>query len=73
MNAALERVSLSAPVKGFIGQPRQALIDGRWQNAQSGKTFDVFNPATERAIATVADCEKADVDRGRRGGAQGVR
>jgi phenylacetaldehyde dehydrogenase len=62
MNTAVDMVSLSAPVKHFVGQPRQALIDGRWQNAQSGKTFDVFNPATEEVIAHCADCGKADVD-----------
>src|SRR6202012_1376931 len=33
-----------------------------WQNAQSGKTFEVFNPATEEVIARVADCKNADVD-----------
>jgi phenylacetaldehyde dehydrogenase len=55
-------VALSAPVKKFVGQPRQALINGRWQNAQDGKTFEVFNPATEGVIAHVADCKKADVD-----------
>ena len=62
MNTAVDMVPLSAPVKHFVGQARQALIDGRWQNAQSGKTFEVFNPATEAVIAHVADCGKADVD-----------
>ena len=62
MNAAIDMVALSAPVKKFVGQPRQALINGRWQNAQDGKTFEVFNPATEAVIAHVADCKKADVD-----------
>ena len=62
MNAAIDMVSLIAPVKSFVGQPRQALIDGRWQNAQAGGTFEVFNPATEAVIAQVADCKKADVD-----------
>jgi hypothetical protein len=41
MNTAVDMVSLSAPVKRFVGQARQALIDGRWQDAQSGKTFEV--------------------------------
>ena len=62
MSAAIDMVSLSAPVKSFVGQPRQALINGRWQNAQAGETFEVFNPATEAVIAHVADCKKADVD-----------
>ena len=62
MNAAVDILSLNAQVKRFIGQPRQALIDGRWQSAQGEETFDVFNPATEEVIARVADCKKADVD-----------
>src|SRR5579862_782607 len=62
MNAAVDILSLNPQVKRFIGQPRQALIDGRWQSAQGEETFDVFNPATEEVIARVADCKKADVD-----------
>jgi phenylacetaldehyde dehydrogenase len=62
MNAAVETVSLSARVRSFIGRPHQALIGGRWQEAQAGETFEVFNPATEEVIARVADCKKADVD-----------
>ena len=62
MNAAVDMVALSAPVKRFVGQARQALIDGRWQDAQSGATFEVFNPSNESVIARVADCKKADVD-----------
>jgi len=62
MNAAVDIISLSPRVRSFIGQPHQALIDGRWQAAADGKTFDVFNPATEEVIARVADCKKADVD-----------
>jgi len=62
MNAAVDIVSLSPRVKSFIGQPRQALIDGRWQSARDEETFEVFNPATEEVIAHVADCKKADVD-----------
>jgi phenylacetaldehyde dehydrogenase len=62
MNAAVDIFTLSPRVKSFIGQPHQALIDGHWQSAQDGKTFEVFNPATEEVIANVADCNKADVD-----------
>src|SRR3984893_11500958 len=62
MNTAVDMVSLSTPVKRFVSQPRQALIDGRWQDAQSGETFEVFNPSNEAVIARVADCKRADVD-----------
>jgi acyl-CoA reductase-like NAD-dependent aldehyde dehydrogenase len=30
------------------------LIDGRWRDARSGKTFETINPATGEAIAEVA-------------------
>jgi phenylacetaldehyde dehydrogenase len=59
-NAAV--TALSAQVQQFIGQPRKVLIDGRWVPAQSGETFDVFNPATGSLIARAAACGKADVD-----------
>ena len=62
MNTAVDMVSLTAPVKSFVSKARQALIDGRWQDAQSGETFEVFNPSNEAVIARVADCKRADVD-----------
>jgi phenylacetaldehyde dehydrogenase len=62
MNAAAQMVPLSTGVRSFVGRRHQALIDGRWQDAREGETFEVFNPATEEVIAHVADCRKADVD-----------
>ena len=53
---------LSATVKQFLAQPKQVLINGKWQAARSGKTFEVFNPATGEIIGHAAACEKADVD-----------
>src|SRR5688500_3570037 len=39
------------------------LIDGKWVDAQSGKTFETLNPATGGVIANVAEADKADVDK----------
>ncbi len=39
------------------------LIDGEWQSAASGKTQDVVNPATGKAIGKVAFAAIADLDR----------
>ncbi len=39
------------------------LIDGEWCDAASGKTLDVINPATGRAIGKVAHAGIADLDR----------
>ncbi|GAD13731.1 aldehyde dehydrogenase [Geobacillus kaustophilus GBlys] len=38
-------------------------IDGQWQPASSGETFNVYNPATGEAVATVAKATADDVDR----------
>ncbi|MFM0514444.1 NAD-dependent succinate-semialdehyde dehydrogenase, partial [Paraburkholderia sp. RL17-373-BIF-A] len=39
------------------------LINGEWCDAASGKTLDVINPATGKAIGTVAHAGIADLDR----------
>ncbi len=41
----------------------QCFIDGKWQDAASGKTFPTIDPATEEVIAEVAEGDAADVDR----------
>ena len=37
-------------------------IDGQWEPARSGKTFESIHPATEEVIAHVAEGDAADVD-----------
>src|SRR5262249_18415441 len=44
-------------------QQTKLLIDGKWVNAASGKTFETLNPATGEVIAKVAEADKADVDK----------
>jgi betaine-aldehyde dehydrogenase len=44
-------------------KPYAMLIDGEWVAAQSGKTFDVMNPATDEVIAKVPEAGPADVVR----------
>lgn len=41
----------------------QLLIDGKFVNSLSGKTFDTFNPATEEKITSVQEADVADVDK----------
>lgn len=38
-------------------------IDGAWTAAEGGKTIDVYNPATNEKIGTVASAGKGDLDR----------
>ena len=40
----------------------QAFINGQLQDAKSGETFEIINPATGRALASVARCDQQDVD-----------
>src|SRR3982751_593096 len=38
------------------------LIDGKFRDSKSGKTFETVNPATEEVIAHVAEGDAADID-----------
>src|SRR5688572_6342713 len=55
--------SLIPPVQEFVNTPRRLLIDGSWVEAASGKTFPVYDPATEEIIAHVAEGGAEDIDR----------
>ena len=52
----------AAALDFLAAAPRNLLIDGRWQNAISGQTFDVIDPTSEQPIAAVALAGAADVD-----------
>ena len=41
----------------FVSSERQMLIGGDWVEAASGKTFEIFNPATGEVLANVAEGE----------------
>jgi aldehyde dehydrogenase (NAD+) len=43
--------------------PGKLFINGRWEDAVSGRSIDVVNPATGEALTTVADAGAEDVDR----------
>ena len=61
MKTATLSEQLSQPVQQFVSQPRKMLINGQWVNAQSGKTFPTFNPATGKVMAEVAEGDKAEI------------
>src|SRR5262249_40453805 len=44
-------------------KPRQMLINGRWVNAASGKTFPSYNPASGEVLAQVSEGDREDIDR----------
>ncbi|HLL70524.1 MAG TPA: aldehyde dehydrogenase family protein [Pyrinomonadaceae bacterium] len=41
----------------------QLFIDGKWVDAESGKTFTTPNPSTGETLAEIAEADKADVDK----------
>jgi aldehyde dehydrogenase (NAD+) len=45
------------------GKTKRLLIDGRWVEAASGKTFASINPATGETLAQVAEGDAEDIDR----------
>ncbi|MDA8051840.1 MAG: aldehyde dehydrogenase family protein [Rhodospirillales bacterium] len=45
------------------GKAKRMLIDGKWVEAASGKTFDTINPATGEVLAAVAEGDAEDIDR----------
>jgi aldehyde dehydrogenase (NAD+) len=47
----------------FLRKPHQLLIDGRRVPSSGGRTFKSINPATEEALAVIAEGNEADVDR----------
>jgi acyl-CoA reductase-like NAD-dependent aldehyde dehydrogenase len=55
--AAASNAGLPIDVK-----PGKLFIADTFIDAQSGKTFDTINPATEEVITSVAEADKADVD-----------
>jgi aldehyde dehydrogenase (NAD+) len=57
---ALADAPLASQVK--IRQTKM-LIDGRWVDAVSGKTFQTLNPATGDVLANVAEGDAADIDK----------
>jgi phenylacetaldehyde dehydrogenase len=61
MNVA-QRISIDPAAKSYISSPRKLLIDGKWVNAASGKTFPVYDPATGEVMVQVAEANAMDVD-----------
>src|SRR5712692_5354357 len=53
---------LNQQVLQFLSKPKKMLIDGKWVDATSGKTFATLDPSTEEALVQVAEGDKQDVD-----------
>jgi phenylacetaldehyde dehydrogenase len=54
---------LQPEVKSFVARRRPLLIDGKWTESASGKTFETVDPSTGDVIAHVAEGDREDVER----------
>jgi aldehyde dehydrogenase (NAD+) len=45
------------------GKPKRMMIDGKWLEAATGKTFDSINPSTGEVLAAVAEGDSEDINR----------
>jgi phenylacetaldehyde dehydrogenase len=63
MATALKLVEPDNRVMDFVSRKHQMLINGKWVEAASGKTFPTFNPATGEVLAHVAEGDREDIDR----------
>ena len=60
--------TISAPamdqnVSQFVARTHKMLINGKWVDSASGKTFPTYNPATGDTLSRVAEGDKEDIDR----------
>ena len=63
MATATQAIPVDENVSRFVAKTRQMLINGKWVNAASGKTFPTYNPATGEILAQVAEGDKEDIER----------
>ncbi|MFA1820962.1 aldehyde dehydrogenase family protein [Virgibacillus oceani] len=57
------QLELKPKVKAFLEGEKNLYINGEYAPAANGKTFDVFNPATEEVLARVSEANAEDIDK----------
>ena len=63
MVTAMPGVHLEGKVQEFISKPRKMLINGKWVEAASGKTFPTYDPSTGEVLARIAEGDREDINR----------
>jgi phenylacetaldehyde dehydrogenase len=63
MATATQAVPMTEHVSRYVAKTRNMLINGKWVEAASGKTFPTYNPATGDVLAKVAEGDKEDINR----------
>ncbi len=61
--AATTATTLTPTVSSFIARKHKMLINGKWVDSASGKTFPTFNPATGEVLSEIAEGDREDIDR----------
>ena len=57
MSTTVSAPQIHSRVQEFIAKPRKMLIDGKWVEAASGKTFPTYSPATGEVMAQIMPAE----------------
>src|SRR5262245_30962470 len=55
-------VPVQQSVTQFVAATRKMLINGKWTNSISGKSFPTYDPATGKVLAQVTEGDAADID-----------
>ncbi len=63
MATALKIVPPAGKVNDFVSRKHKMLINGKWVEAASGKTFPTYNPATGEVLSHVAEGDREDINR----------
>ncbi|HTV53833.1 MAG TPA: aldehyde dehydrogenase family protein [Terriglobia bacterium] len=63
MATAVSTPALDPHVVSFTSKTHKMLINGKWVEAASGKTFPTYNPATGEVLSQVAEGDREDIDR----------
>ncbi len=63
MATTTQAIPVDENVSKYVAKARPMLINGKWVNAASGKTFPTYNPATGEILAHVVEGDREDIDR----------
>ena len=61
--ATAATATLEPAVSSFVSRKHKMLINGKWVDSASGKTFPTYNPATGEVLAQVAEGDREDINR----------
>ncbi len=63
MATALKISPTEERVTSFIARKHKMLINGKWVDSASGKTFPTYNPATGEVMSQIAEGDREDINR----------